>query len=220
MWSSSTFGDQIWLKGKEVLIKILLNVVMNIKPEIPSPNTNQGNSATNLSNTSAIGTTITSPTSSPARHNQTTLQRNPSTMPQRSPFAIQELLGLNETTNIDRKMATGITGLGPTGFQNRVLPHLQNDSNFHHHMLAAGNLTSRMAYFNAQAAVAAAYNMNSMAAAAAAVQVGIAGNGSSAAGNTSAAMLGLNHISRDHNSGGELFFLSNICLLKSESPHN
>lgn len=183
---------------------------MNIKSEIPSPNNNQGTVATNLNNTSAVtgsGTTISTPTSSP-RLNQTSIQRNPSTMPQRSPFAIQELLGLNESTNIDRKMGTGITGLSPTGFQNRVLPHLQNDSNFHHHMLAAGNLTSRMAYFNAQAAVAAAYNMNSMAAAAAAAQVGLTGNGGSTAGNTSAAMLGLNHISRDHNSGGKwLFFL-------------
>ncbi|KAL0266621.1 UNVERIFIED_CONTAM: hypothetical protein PYX00_009114 [Menopon gallinae] len=180
---------------------------MNIKTEIPSPNnTNQGALATNISNNAigASGTTITTPSSSP-RLNQTPIQRNPSTMPQRSPFAIQELLGLNESSNIDRKMGAGITGLSPTGFQNRVLPHLQNDSNFHHHMLAAGNLTSRMAYFNAQAAVAAAYNMNSMAAAAAAVQVGMAGNGGSAAGNTSA-MLGLNHISRDHNSGGESFF--------------
>ena len=179
---------------------------MNIKPEIPSPNNvNQGNissSTTNLSNASAIGTTITTPTVSP-RQNQTTIQRTSSAMPQRSPFAIQELLGLNESTNVDRKMVTGIGGIGATGFQNRVLPHLQNDSNFHHHMLAAGNLTSRMAYFNAQAAVAAAYNMNSMAAAAAAVQVGMAGNGTSAAGNASTAMLGLNHVGRDHSAGSK-----------------
>ncbi|KAK6642241.1 hypothetical protein RUM44_013964 [Polyplax serrata] len=164
---------------------------MNVKPEVPSPNASHGN-------VSAIGR------SSPQRQSQTAHhQRNPSTMPQRSPFAIQELLGLNETASIDRKMTTGLSGLGPTGFQNRVLPHLQNDANFHHHMLAAGNLTSRMAYFNAQAAVAAAYNMNSMAAAAAAVQVGMAGNGSAAAAGNTSAMLGLNHITRDHNSGGE-----------------
>lgn len=72
-----------------------------------------------------------------------------------------------------------------------------------------------MAYFNAQAAVAAAYNMNSMAAAAAAVQVGMAGNGSSAGGNTSAAMLGLNHISRDHNSGGKSLSKKEMKILKT-----
>lgn len=143
---------------------------MNIKAELPSPHQ----------------------TSNPADG------RRPSTMPQRSPFAIQELLGLNETTNIERKMGPGLSSLPQ--FQNKVLPHFQNDSNFHHHMLAAGNLTSRMAYFNAQAAVAAAYNMNSMAAAAAAA--GMAGNGANSAGNPSA-MLRLNHITGEHNAGGK-----------------
>lgn len=133
-------------------------------------------------------------------------------MPQRSPFAIQELLGLNETTNIERKMGPGLSSLAGAQFQNKVLPHFQNESNFHHHMLAAGNLTSRMAYFNAQAAVAAAYNMNSMAAAAAAA--GMAGNNSNAAANQSA-MLRLNHIGADHNASGKSENLSKNSHLKN-----
>jgi len=144
---------------------------MNIKSELPSP-----------------------------QHLQQTETRRPSGMPQRSPFAIQELLGLNESNNIDRKIGPGLASFAGSQFQSKVLPHFQNDSNFHHHMLAAGNLTSRMAYFNAQAAVAAAYNMNSMAAAAAAA--GMAGNSHNAPTNPSA-MLRLNHIASEHNANSK-----------------
>jgi hypothetical protein len=61
---------------------------------------------------------------------------------------------------------------------------------------AANNLTaSRMAYFNAQAAVAAAFLPHNMAAAAAAA--GMTATGAASAGSSPATMLGLNHHRHD-----------------------
>lgn len=80
-------------------------------------------------------------------------------MPQRSPFAIQELLGLSESSggSLHRSPTAGVSAITPHGY----FPHPQMS-------MAAVN-ASRMAYFNAQAAVAAFFphnmNMNSIAAA-------------------------------------------------------
>ena len=166
---------------------------------------------------------------------------NPSsgTMPQRSPFAIQELLGLGDSNaatshhhqhhHQHRSPTAGISaitpnnggsgnyGLGTGNSQHqRVLPPTScfstssaadPGSGLHHHHMsmaaAANNLTaSRMAYFNAQAAVAAAFlphNMNSAVSsmAAAAAAAGMTATGAATAGTTPATMLGLNHHRHD-----------------------
>lgn len=90
------------------------------------------------------------------------------TLPQRSPFAIQELLGLSEssrsTNNNDNPNANGgstnnshnnngaVSAVTPSLYPNvGQTPFAGND---HHQMTMAA---SRMAYFNAHAAVAAAF---------------------------------------------------------------
>lgn len=80
------------------------------------------------------------------------------TMPQRTPFAIQELLGLSEST----RSSTAVTAVTPSSLYTNVgqTPF----SSEHHQMQMAA---SRMAYFNAHAAVAAAFLPHNMAAGAA-----------------------------------------------------
>ncbi|KAG8338437.1 hypothetical protein J6590_000103 [Homalodisca vitripennis] len=84
----------------------------------------------------------------------------PSNMPQRSPFAIQELLGLSEPSgaNLHRSPTAGVSAITPQGHPG-YFPHP--------HMVAVNASRMGMAYFNAQAAVAAFFphNMNSIAAA-------------------------------------------------------
>lgn len=80
------------------------------------------------------------------------------TMPQRTPFAIQELLGLSEST---RSSTTAVTAVTPSSLYTNVGQTPFNSE--HHQMMAA----SRMAYFNAHAAVAAAFLPHNMAAGAA-----------------------------------------------------
>lgn len=92
--------------------------------------------------------------------------RSSSTMPQRSPFAIQELLGLSESSpgSHHRSPTAGVSAITPHGHPG-CFP---TDRLHHHQMSMAAVNASRMAYFNAQAAVAAAFlphNMNSIAAA-------------------------------------------------------
>lgn len=78
------------------------------------------------------------------------------TLPQRSPFAIQELLGLGSGNDSSR----------PSGAVSAVTPALYPNvgqtpfSGDHHQMTMAA---SRMAYFNAHAAVAAAFLPHNMA---------------------------------------------------------
>lgn len=75
---------------------------------------------------------------------------NSQTMPQRSPFAIQELLGLSESTRPSGAVVPPslYPSVGQTPF-----------SGDHHQMTMAA---SRMAYFNAHAAVAAAFLPHNM----------------------------------------------------------
>lgn len=93
------------------------------------------------------------------------LNKPSQTMPQRSPFAIQELLGLSD--NQHRSPTAAVSAITPNVYPQR---HLQAQTCFpsehgfnHHHMTMAA---SRMAYFNAQAAVAAAFLPHNIAAAA------------------------------------------------------
>lgn len=97
------------------------------------------------------------------------------TMPQRSPFAIQELLGLSDSNSVNhhRSPTAGISAITPNSYGSQHRP--VSSASFsaerfnHHQMSMAAVNASRMAYFNAQAAVAAAFlphNMNSIAAAA------------------------------------------------------
>lgn len=95
------------------------------------------------------------------------------TLPQRSPFAIQELLGLSESsrsTNSNNNSHNSNTGSNSNNNNNNnsgngavsaVTPSLYSNvgqtpfgGNDHHQMTMAA---SRMAYFNAHAAVAAAF---------------------------------------------------------------
>lgn len=93
------------------------------------------------------------------------LNKTPQTMPQRSPFAIQELLGLGDSQH--RSPTAAVSAITPNVYPQR---HIQAPTCFpsehtfnHHHMTMAA---SRMAYFNAQAAVAAAFLPHNIAAAA------------------------------------------------------
>ncbi|CAG9832298.1 unnamed protein product [Diabrotica balteata] len=117
------------------------------------------------------------------------LNKPSQTMPQRSPFAIQELLGLSDSQH--RSPTAAVSAITPNVYPQR---HLQaptcfpSDHGFnHHHMTMAA---SRMAYFNAQAAVAAAFLPHNIAAAASmnangghspAAVLGLAGHQSSGA---------------------------------------
>ncbi|XP_063709303.1 homeobox protein ceh-10-like [Culicoides brevitarsis] len=83
------------------------------------------------------------------------------TMPQRTPFAIQELLGLSEST---RSSTTAVTAVTPSSLYTNVGQPPFSSSEQHHQMQMAA---SRMAYFNAHAAVAAAFLPHNMAAGAA-----------------------------------------------------
>lgn len=80
-------------------------------------------------------------------------------MPQRSPFAIQELLGLSEPSggNLHRSPTAAVSAITPHGHgapgHHGYFPHP-------HQMSMAAVNASRMAYFNAQAAVAAFFPHN------------------------------------------------------------
>lgn len=94
------------------------------------------------------------------------LNKTSQTMPQRSPFAIQELLGLGDSQH--RSPTAAVSAITPNVYPQRHMQHHQScfpsDPAFnHHHMTMAA---SRMAYFNAQAAVAAAFLPHNIAAAA------------------------------------------------------
>lgn len=82
------------------------------------------------------------------------------TMPQRTPFAIQELLGLSEST----RSSTAVTAVTPSSLYTNVGQTPFSSSEHHQMQMAAA---SRMAYFNAHAAVAAAFLPHNMAAGAA-----------------------------------------------------
>lgn len=110
------------------------------------------------------------------------LNKPSQTMPQRSPFAIQELLGLSDSQH--RSPTAAVSAITPNVYPQR---HVQpptcfpSDPGFnHHHMTMAA---SRMAYFNAQAAVAAAFLPHNIAAA--------AGMSANPAAGSPAAVLGL-----------------------------
>lgn len=127
------------------------------------------------------------------------LNKPSQTMPQRSPFAIQELLGLGDSQH--RSPTAAVTAITPNVYPQR---HIQaptcfpSDHNFsHHHMTMAA---SRMAYFNAQAAVAAAFLPHNIAAAA-----GMNANHGAA---SPAAVLGL----AGHQGGGAAGELLFLCL--------
>lgn len=94
------------------------------------------------------------------------LNKPSQTMPQRSPFAIQELLGLGDSQH--RSPTAAVTAITPNVYppQRHIQPPtcFPSEHTFnHHHMTMAA---SRMAYFNAQAAVAAAFLPHNIAAAA------------------------------------------------------
>lgn len=108
-------------------------------------------------------------------------------MPQRSPFAIQELLGLSDSHH--RSPTAAVSAITPNVYPQRqaVQPPtcFPSDPSFnHHHMTMAA---SRMAYFNAQAAVAAAFLPHNIAAAAG-MSAGMSAN---PAAGSPAAVLGL-----------------------------
>lgn len=95
------------------------------------------------------------------------LNKPSQTMPQRSPFAIQELLGLGESHQ-HRSPTAAVSAITPNVYAGRghmqAPPCFPSEHGFnHHHMTMAA---SRMAYFNAQAAVAAAFLPHNIAAAA------------------------------------------------------
>lgn len=93
---------------------------------------------------------------------------NSQTLPQRSPFAIQELLGLSESSrnnassnNTNTSNTTSNSSNSGNGPVSAVTPSLYSNvgqtpfgGSDHHQMTMAA---SRMAYFNAHAAVAAAF---------------------------------------------------------------
>lgn len=114
-------------------------------------------------------------------------------MPQRSPFAIQELLGLSDSGNVNqhRSPTAAISAITPSyNAAQRPIP-TSCFGQHHHQMSIAAVNASRMAYFNAQAAVAAAFlphNMNPLTA--------------TTPGGTPTAMLGLtNH--RENTAAGK-----------------
>lgn len=95
------------------------------------------------------------------------------TLPQRSPFAIQELLGLSESSRTTNSNSTtnnsnsGSHNNSGNGAVSAVTPSLYPNvgqtpfgGSDHHQMTMAA---SRMAYFNAHAAVAAAFLPHNMA---------------------------------------------------------
>ncbi|KAH1020892.1 hypothetical protein HUJ04_010482, partial [Dendroctonus ponderosae] len=126
------------------------------------------------------------------------LNKPSQTMPQRSPFAIQELLGLGDSQH-HRSPTAAVSAITPNVYSHQKVGHLnvllviillqyqlQAPTGFHpsehgfshHHMTMAA---SRMAYFNAQAAVAAAFLPHGIAAAAQMNAAAGGGHGSAAA---------------------------------------
>lgn len=102
-----------------------------------------------------------------ANTNTSNSQSTSSSMPQRTPFAIQELLGLSEST----RTSSAVSAVTPSLYSN------VNQTQFsaeHHQMQMAA---SRMAYFNAHAAVAAAFLPHNMAASAAGGPLGFTPQG-------------------------------------------
>ena len=94
------------------------------------------------------------------RHNYPSVHQ---TMPQRSPFAIQELLGLSDSS---RQPSNGSSGHnGTSSIVPSVAPSIYSQTNpVDHHQM---QMASRMAYFNAHAAafnVAAAFLPHNMSA--------------------------------------------------------
>lgn len=123
------------------------------------------------------------------------LNKPSQTMPQRSPFAIQELLGLGDSHH-HRSPAAAVSAITPNIY-NPHQRHMQVPTCFpsehtfnHHHMTMAA---SRMAYFNAQAAVAAAFLPHNIAAA--------AGMNGTPGGASPATVLGLAAHAQGTNSG-------------------
>lgn len=101
---------------------------------------------------------------------------NSQTLPQRSPFAIQELLGLSESSrstnnnnnnnSLSNNSSSGAANNSSNGPVSAVTPSLYSNvgqtpfnGSDHHQMTMAA---SRMAYFNAHAAVAAAFLPHNM----------------------------------------------------------
>lgn len=80
------------------------------------------------------------------------------TLPQRSPFGIQELLGLGNSES--RQSGSAVSAVTPSLYASGMGIVGQTPfSADHHHMTMAA---SRMAYFNAHAAVAAAFLPHNM----------------------------------------------------------
>lgn len=111
--------------------------------------------------------------SAPAALSRPSLLGSAQTMPQRSPFAIQELLGLSDAANRSGGGNSGggggsasVTGGGGMAAAavtpGSLYPNVGQTpfSSDHHQMTMAA---SRMAYFNAHAAVAAAFLPHNMA---------------------------------------------------------
>lgn len=117
------------------------------------------------------------------------LNRPPSqTLPQRSPFAIQELLGLSSSNNSDSRHNGGngaVSAVTPSALYSAAAAGLgQSPFPSDHHGLSMA-AASRMAYFNAHAAVAAAFLPN------------MSGSGGPLVG------LGHHHHHHHHQTGGE-----------------
>ena len=93
----------------------------------------------------------------PAALSRPTSILNSQTMPQRSPFAIQELLGLGGGGNDSARPSGAVSAVTPSLYPNVGQTPFSSD---HHQMTMAA---SRMAYFNAHAAVAAAFLPHNMA---------------------------------------------------------
>jgi hypothetical protein len=208
---------------------------------------NVGGTTIHVTAPSVLGGPVSTTIRSPHNNNSTEITRT-GTMPQRSPFAIQELLGLGDSStgatshhhhssqihhqhhHQHRSPTAGISAITPnngstsnnygmsTGNSQhqRVLPPTScfptssaadPGSGLHHHHMSMA--ASRMAYFNAQAAVAAAFlphNMNSAVSsmAAAAAAAGMSATGAVSAGTP----LGLNHRHDTTNTAGETFRFS------------
>lgn len=78
------------------------------------------------------------------------------TLPQRSPFGIQELLGLGNSES--RQSGSAVSAVTPSLYSSGIVGQTPFSADHHHMTMAA----SRMAYFNAHAAVAAAFLPHNM----------------------------------------------------------
>lgn len=79
------------------------------------------------------------------------------TLPQRSPFGIQELLGLGNSES-SRQSGSAVSAVTPSLYSSGIVGQTPFSADHHHMTMAA----SRMAYFNAHAAVAAAFLPHNM----------------------------------------------------------